>query len=183
MAYTGYSRELTTTGYNSRVQECREAAVELSLLSGAEPAQVLSDVSNEIFFEYGHRLEPMLARRARHYYTEVQRVQEGVTAWGAGKIEAFGRIMTESCLSSIKQYECGSPPIQDLQQIVNSAEGVIGSRFMGGGFGGCVVGLVRPGNAAVAAADVQESYRKLHPEVADQAAVYLGRSDDGVRFI
>ena len=183
VAYSGYSRELTTTGYNSRVQECREAAVELSLLAGTEPAQVLSDVSNEIFFEYGHRLEPMLARRARHYYTEVQRVQEGVAAWGAGKIEEFGSMMTESCFSSIKQYECGSPPIHDLQQIVNSAEGVIGSRFMGGGFGGCVVGLVRPGNAAVAAADVQESYRRLHPEVADQAAAYLGRSDDGVRFI
>ena len=183
VAYSGYSRELTTTGYNSRVQECREAAAQLSQMAGAEPARILSDVPQEAYFKHGHRLDPMLARRARHYFTEVQRVRDGAAAWEAGQIDVFGRMMTESCRSSIAQYECGSPPIQDLQQIVNTAEGVVGSRFMGGGFGGCVVGLVKPGHAAVTAADVQESYRKLHPEVADQAAVYLGRSDDGVRFV
>ena len=50
VAYSGYSRELTTTGYNSRVQECREAAAELSRLAGAEPAAVLSDVTEDDFF-------------------------------------------------------------------------------------------------------------------------------------
>lgn len=36
IAYSGYSRELTTTGYNSRVSECREAARRLSEL-GEKP--------------------------------------------------------------------------------------------------------------------------------------------------
>ena len=98
-------------------------------------------------------------------------------------MEEFGRLMFESCRSSIEQYECGTPPIHDLQQIVASAEGMIGARFSGGGFGGCVVGFVRPENAALAAADIQESYRKLHPEVAAQAAVYLAQSADGVRLL
>ncbi len=40
--------------------------------------------------------------------------------------------------SSIDQYECGVQAICDLQQVVSSANGVLGSRFMGGGFGGCV---------------------------------------------
>ena len=183
VAYSGYSRELTTTGYNTRVQECRDAAAQLAQMAGSGPAQVLSDIPQEAFFKYGHKLDPLLARRARHYFTETRRVEDGAAAWEAGNIEDFGNLMTESCRSSIEQYECGSPAIHDLQQIVNTAEGVIGSRFMGGGFGGCVVGLVQPGHAAVTAAEVQEAYRRLHPEVADQAVVYLGRSDDGVRFI
>jgi len=183
VAYSGYSRELTTTGYNSRVQECRQAAAELSRLAGAGPAAVLSDVAAEDFFQFGHRLAAHLTRRARHYFSEVQRVTEGLAAWQDGRMEDFGRLMFESCRSSIEQYECGSPPIHDLQQIVASAEGVIGSRFSGGGFGGCVVGFVRPDTAKQAAADIQETYRKLHPEVAEQACVYLAQSADGVRLL
>lgn len=183
VAYSGYSRELTTSGYNTRVDECRSAALQLSRMAGHPPAQTLSDVDQEVFLRYGHRLQPHIGRRAQHFFDETQRVQAGLAAWNNGLIEEFGHLMSESCKSSIEQYECGVQAIYDLQQIVSTADGVIGSRFMGGGFGGCVVGFVRPSHAAAAVADIQASYRKIHPEVADQAAVYLAQSDDGVRFI
>jgi len=66
--------------------------------------------------------------------------------------------------------------------IVSSADGMLGSRFMGGGFGGCVVGFVKHDRAAAAAGDIQQAYRELHPEAADQAMVYLTDSADGARF-
>jgi galactokinase/galacturonokinase len=91
--------------------------------------------------------------------------------------------MLASCQSSIEQYECGSPAIHDLQQIASAADGVYGSRYSGGGFGGCVIGFVKPTHAAVAAEDIQEAYRRQHPEVADQAAVYLAETADGARFL
>jgi galacturonokinase len=183
VAYSGYSRELTTSGYNSRVRECREAARLLSQISGCGPAQILSDVPAEAFQLHGHKLAPEVGRRAEHFFSEIQRVNDGVVAWQQGRIEEFGRLMVESCRSSIESYECGIQPIYDLQQIVSSADGVAGSRFMGGGFGGCVVGLVKHSRAATAAADIHKAYRQLHPEVADQTAVYLARSADGVRFL
>ena len=183
VAYSGYSRELTTSGYNTRVDECREAATQLSRMAGAAPAQVLSDVDQDAFFRFGHQLAPHIGRRAKHFFNETQRVRAGLAAWGKGAIEEFGQLMSASCKSSIEQYECGIQAIYDLQQIVSAADGVWGSRFMGGGFGGCVVGLVKPSHAAAAADDIKDSYRKLHPEVADQAAVYLAQSDDGVRFL
>jgi galacturonokinase len=183
VAYSGYSRELTTTGYNSRVQECREAAAQLARMEGLEPVQTLSDVSQETFERYGHQLAPHLGRRARHYFSEVQRVHQGLEAWQKGAIEEFGQLMLASCQSSIEQYECGSPAIHDLQQIVSAADGVYGSRYSGGGFGGCVIGFVKPTHAAVAAEDIQEAYRKQHPEVADQAAVYLAETADGANFL
>ena len=140
-------------------------------------------MDQDVFFRYGHSLEPHIGRRAKHFFDETQRVHAGLAAWDKGLIEEFGRLMSESCKSSIEQYECGVQAIYDLQQIVSAADGVLGSRFMGGGFGGCVVGFVKPSHAPVAVADIQASYRKLHPEVADQAAVYLAQSDDGVRFL
>ena len=104
-------------------------------------------------------------------------------AWQEGRLEDFGRLMVESCHSSIEQYECGSPAIHDLQQIVSSADGVIGSRFGGGGFGGCVVGLVAPDRATEAVRDIRDAYLKCHPEATGHAAVYLAESADGVRFL
>ena len=183
VAYSGYSRELTTSGYNTRVQECREAAVRLSHLAGSGSARILSDVPEKIFNLYGHKLAPDIGRRANHFFSEVQRVRKGVIAWRQGSIDEFGQLMLASCRSSMEQYECGIQPIFDLQKIVSSTDGMLGSRFMGGGFGGCVVGFVKPDRAEAAAADIQQAYRKLHPEVADAAKIYLADSADGAGFL
>jgi len=105
VAYSGYSRELTTSGYNTRVQECREAAVRLSRLAGSVPARILSDVPEEAFSRYGHKLAPDVGRRANHFFNEVQRVRNGVIAWRQGLIDEFGQLMLASCRSSMEQYE------------------------------------------------------------------------------
>jgi galacturonokinase len=183
VAYSGYSRELTTSGYNTRVQECREAAVQLSRLAGSGSARILSDVPEEAFNRYGHRLSPHVGRRAKHFFNEVRRVRSGMIAWRQGSIDEFGQLMSASCQSSMEQYECGIQAIYDLQKIVSSADGILGSRFMGGGFGGCVAGFVKHERAAAAAGDIQQAYRKQHPEVADAAMVYLTDSADGIRFL
>lgn len=183
VAYSGYSRELTTSGYNSRVDECRLAAAELSRLAGRPGAEMLSSVELKTFERFGPQLQAHIGRRANHFFSESQRVMEGVAAWNNGDIETFGKLMNLSCGSSIEQYECGVPAVCDLQQIVSGADGVYGSRFMGGGFGGCVVGLARSSHATVVAEEIETTYKQLHPEVAEQAFVRLGRSDDGVRFL
>jgi galactokinase len=183
VAYSGYSRELTTSGYNSRVDECRTAAAELSALGGNGESEVLGQVDRLTFERHGAALQKHIRRRAAHFFSESERVARGVEAWSSGNIDLFGQLMNESCRSSIEQYECGVPAVCDLQQIVSGADGVLGSRFMGGGFGGCVVGLVRSSSAENTAREIAAAYRQQHPEVADQAVVYLGRSDDGVRFV
>ncbi|MGI9536307.1 MAG: galactokinase family protein [Desulfocapsaceae bacterium] len=183
VAYSGYSRELTTSGYNSRVDECRLAAAELSRLSGRPGAEVLSGVERSSYDRFESELQPSIRKRANHFFSESQRVMDGLTAWNRGDIETFGKLMNLSCKSSIEQYECGVPAVCDLQQIVSGSEGVYGSRFMGGGFGGCVVGLARSSHATVVAEEIETAYKQLHPEVAEQAFVRLGRSDHGVRFL
>ena len=181
IAYSGYSRELTTTGYNSRVSECREAARLLSAFGEDTPAKQLADVNEAVFEAHGGKLPEHLHRRARHFFSEKVRVARGVDAWSRGAMETFGHLMNRSCQSSIEDYECGSQPIHDLQQIVSQSRGVFGSRFSGGGFGGCVVGFVAPQEAADAAAEIQIAYQRRHPEVADAAGVYLVDSVSGLQ--
>lgn len=183
VAFSGHSRELTTSGYNSRVDECRLAAEQLSRMAGKKTVKMLSDVSVDDYQQFRGSLDPVPARRSSHYFAESQRVFDGIKAWKSGAVEQFGRLMNESCKSSMEKYECGIQPIHDLQQIVSSAEGMFGSRFMGGGFGGCVVGFVKTSHAAAAVQHIKSAYRQLHPEVAGQTAVYLAQSDDGVRLL
>jgi galacturonokinase len=183
IAYSGYSRELTTTGYNARVDECRKAARLLSEFDKGPPAEKLGDINEDVFNRYREQLPPHLHRRAAHFFTEKARVHDGLDAWCHGRIEVFGSLMSASCRSSIEQYECGSQAIHDLQQIVSQTEGVIGSRFSGGGFGGCVIGFVAASKAIEAARNIGITYQKQHPESADQAAVYLADSEDGVKFL
>ncbi len=183
VAFSGYSRELTTSGYNSRVDECRIAAGQISSMAGKGVANLLSDVSSDDYLRYKSRLEPHLERRCDHFFGESQRVTNGAAAWETKSIDTFGHLMNESCKSSMEKYECGMQAICDLQQIVSSTDGVFGSRFMGGGFGGCVVGFVRPSHGADAVVNIKTAYQKLHPEVAGQATVNLARSDDGIRLI
>ena len=104
-------------------------------------------------------------------------------AWEQGSLEDFGHLMFESCKSSIDLYECGSPAIHDLHEIVCATGGVIGSRFSGGGFGGCVVGLVKNSHAESAVEEIKKTYLKSHPETEENAAVYLANSVNGVRLL
>jgi galactokinase len=95
----------------------------------------------------------------------------------------MGQLMYGTYKSSVELYECGIPALYDLQEIVSTTPGIVGSRFMGGGYGGCVVGFVEKDFALKAAESVQKAYRKRYPEVADKAAVYLTQSADGIHFL
>ncbi len=182
VAYSGYSRELTSTGFNQRVEECEQAARLLAERARVAGARTLSDLPVDVFRRFGGELPPELGRRASHYYSEVARVETGRDLWHAADLVGFGELMNESCRSSIRDYECGSEPLKTLQEVVCSARGVFGSRFSGGGYGGCVVGLVAASAAEQAAKYILDAYADTHPEVREQARVFLTRSESCLRL-
>lgn len=174
IAYSGIARELTIGGgYNQRVHECQAAAQWLS-----PTAVTLSDVPPDLFTEREGTMPDILRRRATHFFGEVARVTDGVQAWQMGDLATFGALMNESCASSIYQYESGQEAVIALQEIVSAVPGVFGSRFSGGGYGGCVIGLVDRAQAKRIAAEITQAYQQQFPELADKAAVYW--SENGV---
>ncbi|RMD91836.1 MAG: hypothetical protein D6814_17710 [Calditrichaeota bacterium] len=183
IADSGFSRELTQTGFNSRVEECRQAARQLATMAGLPDAKILSDIPEAVFLQYREKLSGPLRRRATHFFSERQRVQDGKVLWEKGKLAEFGKLMNESCQSSIEQYQSGSPALKTLWQIVSTTAGVYGSRFSGGGYGGCVIGFVAADQAAAAVETIQQRYFEAYPEAARKARVYLAESEDGVRWL
>ena len=174
VAYSGVSRELTKSGFNTRVLECRQAA---SLLK--DGAQILSDVPRKLFEERKATLPEDLRRRAEHFYGEVERVHRGAQAWEDSDVEFFGQLMNLSCESSIRLYESGSEILIQLHEIASSTNGIYGSRFSGGGYGGCVVALANRNMAKNAAIEIAEKFLLHHPEL--PSAVYVVETSDGLR--
>jgi galactokinase len=173
IAYSGVSRELTKSGFNVRVEECRQAA---SLLK--EGAKVLSDVPRELFEEKKMALPENLRKRAEHFFGEVERVQHGTQAWKEENLERFGQLMNQSCESSIKNYESGSEILIQLHELVSSVRGIHGSRFSGGGYGGCVVALATRELAENACAEIAEKFSALRPEL--HSKVFVAKTGDGI---
>jgi len=182
--FSGLTQALVSTDYNRRVEECAVAATELLRAVGRpEDASLLGNLSPAEYAEHGDRLSGAPARRAAHFFTEMERVEAGVQAWQRGDVDEFGRLMTASGDSSIHQYECGCPPLIDLYEILIDTPGVYGARFSGAGFRGCCVSLVAPDAAPAAAEEVRQRYAESHPELADRAPVLVCRSDDGARVL
>jgi galactokinase len=174
VAYSGVSRELTKSGFNVRVEECREAS---SLLKPG--AVILSDVPRELFEEKKRTLPENLCKRAEHFFTEVDRVQQGAKAWEEANLEVFGQLMNQSCNSSIKNYESGSDILIQLHELVCNTSGIYGSRFSGGGYGGCVVALARRESAEHACAEIAERFLIKHPELPSK--VFVAETGEGLQ--
>jgi galactokinase len=173
VAYSGVSRELTKSGFNVRVAECHEAAALLQ-----PGAWKLADVPRETFDEKKMSLPENLRKRAEHFFTEVERVHAGAQAWRDGDLTRFGQLMNRSCDSSINNYESGSYILIELQEIVSPAKGVYGSRFSGGGYGGCVVALVEQSKAERARTEIAKKFSILHPELPSK--VFIAEMGDGI---
>lgn len=181
VAYSGVSAALKSTGYNQRVAECVQAASELLQRGGlaVPPKPHLRDVPHEVYNRYVDYLPANLAKRARHFFTENERVRLGCQAWAAGDLRRLGELITESGRSSVENYECGSPELISLFKIMNRVEGVLGARFSGGGFRGSCIAFCEPGAEEAVRAAVEAEFPKAHPHVADKFKLYFCASGEG----
>ncbi|XP_065624091.1 galacturonokinase [Quercus suber] len=170
LAFSGLKHALTAhPGYNRRVAECQEAArIILNASGNYKMEPILSNVQPEDYEAHKSQLEPHLAKRAEHYFSENMRVIKGAEAWASGKLEDFGKLVSASGLSSISKYESGCEPLIQLYEILLRAPGVFGTRFSGAGFRGCCLAFVDADRADEAASFVREEYRKVQPKFASQ---------------
>ncbi|MGH9034011.1 MAG: galactokinase, partial [Acidimicrobiia bacterium] len=130
--------------YAERRAACEAAAVRLRVpaLRDAHPGDVADD------------------RWARHVVSENQRVLDAVAALRGGDLEKLGAIMLASHASLRDDFEVSTRELDLLVELLME-EGAIGARLTGGGFGGCVVGLVGGDRIGAVAAQTAARYRQV----------------------
>lgn len=185
VVYSGVTHALVGTDYNSRVAQCREAATALLTYGGqVVPDDVrLRHVAPELFEAYGERLDAPLRRRARHYFGEMARVAEGVGAWEQGDLRALGDLVNASGESSVKWYECGSPQLITLYEVLRDTPGVYGTRFSGAGFRGNCIALIDPAQREAIAEAVHRAYPAAHPDEAERYSIHFCNPDGNAGLI
>ena len=121
--------------YAARRASCERAAADLGVAS-------LRDVQNGGTSVLESLSDPVGARRARHVLSENQRVLDFVAALDECDFPKAGRILTASHASMRDDFEISTGHI-DLIAATAVRAGALGARMTGGGFGGCVITLVR----------------------------------------
>ncbi len=164
MLNSGVAHNHAKGDYRTRRAECEEAARQLGV-------PLLRDVDLQELPRVMELPEP-LCRRARHVVTEDARVLAAVQVLRDGDIEALGQLFYASHDSMRDDYEVSIPEIDLIVDLARAIPDVYGARLTGGGFGGSVVMLTRPGTAASVAA-----------RVADDYAAKSGRKADGARAL
>lgn len=184
--FSGLERSLAGSAFNMRVDECRGAAYALKAFAGMPYGKFeetnLRDVPREVYEQYKDRLPETWRRRAEHWYTEFERVQQGAEAWRRGDIETFGRLSFESGRSSIYNYETGSPELKKLYEIMIETEGIYGGRFSGAGFKGCCMALIDPAYEESILEAVERKYLEAFPNLKGKYSAYICNSADGVKL-
>ncbi len=185
--FSGVTRKLTGTDYNLRVAECKTAAWIMQAYEGEHlkelPDTRLRDVPEEHLEKYADRMPERFARRARHFFTECDRVMDGVKAWEEGDIERFGQYVFESCESSMNNYECGSPELIALYIIMRRTDGIFGGRFSGAGFKGACIALVDPAKLDSIRETVTREYLREYPQYKDSFEIFFCNPANGVDFL
>lgn len=137
--------------YGARRAGCEEAARRLGV-----PA--LRDVTGADLDDALARLhDDELRRYVRHVVTEDDRVLEVVRLLEAGRLAEIGPALTASHVSMRDDFRITVPEVDTAVDALNAA-GALGARMTGGGFGGCVIGLVPDDLVADAGAAVRTAF-------------------------
>jgi galactokinase len=90
----------------------------------------------------------------------------------------LGLLLGASHASLRADFEVSTPELDLLVDLAVTAEGAIGARLTGAGFGGCTVNLVRTGSVDTFRESVAAEY---HRQTGLNAEAHVCRAVDGLR--
>jgi len=126
---------LTDGGYAERRASCESVVAKLRITS-------LRELSMEQLENSRGLLTETEFVRARHAITEMKRVLECVDALSKSEFEKVGELINQSHASLRDDYTVSCPELDSAVEAALAA-GALGSRMVGGGFGGSAIALIQ----------------------------------------
>lgn len=125
---------LVDGGYAQRRADCESVVAKLGIVS-------LRHLTLDQLEAARSQLTEIEYLRARHAVTEIARVLDAVTALRSSDFETLGALINGSHESLRDDYAVSCPEL-DVAVSASLAAGALGSRMVGGGFGGSAIALV-----------------------------------------
>lgn len=147
---------LADGAYGQRRKQCEEACEILGVPS-------LREATLEMLEEKRDSLGDLRYRRARHVVGENARVGAFAKALASGNWDDAGVAMRASHASLRDDYEVSCAEVDTLVTLcdrIPSASSIYGARMTGGGFGGCIVALVKTADVDTVGKELLDAYVK-----------------------
>jgi galactokinase len=141
---------LTDGGYAERRASCEAVAAKLSVKSMRELTMAQLDSARATLSETEYI-------RARHAITEMKRVLDCVDALGSGDFVKVGQLINDSHRSLRDDYTVSCPEL-DTAVEASLAAGAMGSRMVGGGFGGSAIALIEAAKTSQTISAIEKAF-------------------------
>lgn len=133
--------------YAARRRGCERAAAALGVATLRDVDEAGLDVA------LGRLPDVDLRRHVRHVVTENARVLRTADLLGSGRLAEVGPVLDASHESMREDFRITVPEVDTAVAALRAA-GALGARMTGGGFGGCVIGLLPHDEVGAAVAAV-----------------------------
>lgn len=141
---------LVDGGYAERRASCESVASKLGIPSMRHLTMDLLDSRKSEVTEIEYV-------RARHAVSEIQRVKDAVSALRASDFTTLGRLINESHFSLRDDYTVSCPEL-DVAVDASLSAGALGSRMVGGGFGGSAIALIKADQIEAVKEAIKKAY-------------------------
>lgn len=135
---------LFTSEYNTRRIECEEG---LAIIKKNFPeVKSFRDASEEQVLSLKDQMSEKVFSRVHFVVKEINRVIKACEALDNGNIELLGQLLFETHYGLSQEYEVSCAELDMLVDTAKADDAIVGSRLMGGGFGGCTINLIKKGH-------------------------------------
>jgi galactokinase len=141
---------LTDGGYAERRASCESVVAKLGITS-------LRELSMEQLENSRGLLSETEFVRARHAITEMKRVLECVDALSKSEFEKVGELINQSHASLRDDYTVSCPELDTAVEAALAA-GALGSRMVGGGFGGSAIALIQASKTSETIRSIEKAF-------------------------
>lgn len=159
---------LVSSAYNQRRKDCDFG---ISTVNKKFPeVKSFRDCTEEHLLAIKDQLEGDVFVRCHYVIKEIERVSKACIALDNGNIEELGQLLFETHDGLSKEYEVSCEELDFLVDFAKNEPAIVGSRLMGGGFGGCTINLVKKGHE-------EEIKNKIKPLYFDKFQIELKNYD------
>jgi galactokinase len=171
---TKVKHSLASSEYNIRREECEKG---VSIIKEMHPnIKSLRDVDPQMLESSKEKMAENVYLRCHYVVFEKIRVEKACEALINKDFETFGKLMFETHNGLSKEYKVSCKELDILTDIARTDPNVLGSRMMGGGFGGCTINLIKKGGAEKFIQTVVREYPKL---TGMETEIYRVKISDG----
>lgn len=175
---TNVAHSLASSEYNVRRATC-EASV-TRIRQQFFKVESLRDVDSRMLETVKPNLSEIEYKRCRHVISENNRVESATQALLHNDFQQLGKLMYDSHRSLQNDYEVSCPELDFLVQQSLDKTYILGSRMMGGGFGGCTINLIEKSKVDDFVAQVAPLYQK---QFGLELTAYTANIADGTRLV